>query len=115
MPFKPWLIIDKTKKDGYQFIHGRNQQQLVKFLLHSDYMKNNDLQFHFNLDLSLGWDKVLEKQLELGQTLSDDMIISLNQYQEKAKSQQKEKKTLHSFIIMKQHHNNEQQQLEQGR
>lgn len=94
--FKPWLIITKSKK-GYVFIHGRNQQQLIKFLLHSDYMNDNLIEFHFDTDFYLGWDKVLEKQLTLGQQISKETIELFNDYQEQPKIPSK-RKFSHFFI-----------------
>ncbi|MBN9288845.1 MAG: hypothetical protein BGO43_08105 [Gammaproteobacteria bacterium 39-13] len=102
--FKPWLIITKSKK-GYIFIHGRNQQQLIKFLLHSEYMNDNPIEFHFNTDFYLGWDKVIEKQIALGQVLAKETISLFNDYQELPKIEEK-KSFSHFFITKNQNTNN---------
>lgn len=96
--FKPWLIINKVGCDGYHFIYGRNQQQLIKYLLHSEYLKSNSLQCHFNFDLGLGWDKVLQKQLALGQKIPDSALESLYDHEQISQAKLKQKKLTHHFI-----------------
>jgi hypothetical protein len=96
--FKPWLIIIKVGREGYQFIYGRNQQQLIKYLLHSEYLKDISLQCHFNFDLALGWDKVLRKQIALGQKIPDSILESLYDYEEMTQEKLKQKRLTHHFI-----------------
>ncbi|MBS0289648.1 MAG: hypothetical protein JSS07_06405 [Proteobacteria bacterium] len=77
--FEPWLIIN-THKKGYDVIYGKSQKQLIAYLLKSDYLQKYQTEFYFPLDFTLGWDSVLDRQLDLGYAVWPALLQELTKY-----------------------------------
>lgn len=62
-----WLLVSD---DGGVF-YGETQEQLIELLLTGDFLKKNRIDVNHGADMSAGWDRVIQKQLELKQSIPE--------------------------------------------
>lgn len=60
-----WLLITA---DG-STLYGETQEQLVEVLLTGDFLAKNHLEISHGANMNAGWGKVIERQIQLGQTI----------------------------------------------
>lgn len=72
-----WLMITE---DGMT-IHGDTQAELLDVILAGDFLEQNHMDVNFAADMSKGWDKVIERQLALGQTVPKETLHSYSVHQ----------------------------------
>jgi len=73
-----WLMITE---EG-MIVHGNTQAQLLDIILSGDFLEKNHIDINFAADMSKGWSKVIEKQIELKQTVPQETLASLQKYYE---------------------------------
>ena len=71
-----WLTI--TADGG--IIYGETEQQLIKMLLTGDFLEKNHIDINFAANMGAGWDKVIARQLELGQVIPKETQTTYDSY-----------------------------------
>lgn len=61
-------------------LYGDTQEQLIKVMLTGDFLKDSLIGISHGADMSIDWDRVIAKQLELGQTVPDKTMLKYNAY-----------------------------------
>ncbi len=78
----PWLLITRGMHGEPLYIYGENQKQLTSYLTHSDYLDYYQISVPPSVDMSLGWNKIIEKQIGLSQQVCTDTLYRFKQFQE---------------------------------
>lgn len=81
-----WLLVSG---DGGVF-YGETQEQLIELLLTGDFLQKNCIDINHQANMSAGWGRVIQKQLELHQTIP---AKTLQQYMVFKKSQELQNST----------------------
>lgn len=71
-----WLLISE---DG-GVLYGKTQEQLIEVLLTGDFLKKNHINVNPAAAMSLGWDRVIEKQILLNQSIPPETLAIYEQY-----------------------------------
>ncbi len=73
-----WLM---ALPDG-GIIYGDRQQDLVEVMLTGNFLAQNHIDLNPKVDLNIGWDKVIERQLQLNQPVQDETLENYSKYKE---------------------------------
>lgn len=73
-----WLMV---LPDG-GVISGDRQQDLVEVMLIGDFLEQNQIDVNHGVDMSIGWDRVIERQIELNQRIPQETMVKYCKYKE---------------------------------
>jgi hypothetical protein len=85
-----WLL---ASNEG-DILYGDTQEQLIEVLLTGDFLKKNHIDISHGAEMSKGWDRVIKKQLELGQKITDKTMNKYQEYLPKVKANEQAHETL---------------------
>ncbi len=71
-----WLLITE---DG-ALLYGETQEQLIEVMLTGDFLENNHIDVTHGADMSAGWDRIIQRQQELGQTIPPETLDKYKAY-----------------------------------
>lgn len=71
-----WLML--TADGGT--IYGDTQEQLIEVMLIPGFLEQNRIDINHGADMGVGWHRVIEKQISLGQTIPEPTRASYNRY-----------------------------------
>lgn len=71
-----WLLIGE---DG-GILYGDRQEQLIEVLLTSDFLAKNIIDVSHGADMKVGWGKVIERQIQLGQSIPEKTKDKYDEY-----------------------------------
>lgn len=71
-----WLLI--TADGGV--LYGSSQKQLIEVLLTGDFLKKNCIDINHDADWASGWDRVIARQIELGQVVPEETLCQYRAY-----------------------------------
>lgn len=71
-----WLLITA---DG-STIYGETQEQLVEVLLTGDFLEKNHIEVNHGADMKAGWERVIERQLQLKQTIPPQTMAAYEEF-----------------------------------
>ena len=70
-----WLLVTDAS-----VLYGDTQEQLIDVLLTGDFLEKNRIDINHGADLSVGWDRIIERQLELGQCVPQETYEKYTSY-----------------------------------
>ncbi|KTC92102.1 Uncharacterised protein [Legionella cincinnatiensis] len=79
-----WLLITA---DG-STLYGETQEQLVEVLLTGDFLAKNHIEISHGANMSAGWGRVIERQIQLEQTIPPKTMEKYNEHMEGLKLKQ---------------------------
>jgi hypothetical protein len=71
-----WLLIGE---DG-GILYGAHQEQLIEVLLTGDFLEKNTIDVSHGADMDIGWGKVIERQIQLGQSIPEKTKVKYDEY-----------------------------------
>ncbi len=80
----PWLMVT----DEGLTVHGKNQAELIDVMLCEGFLEKNHIDINFAADMSKGWDKVVERQIELAQDVPAKTLNALKTHKDMQKLQE---------------------------
>lgn len=57
-------------------VYGDTQEQLIEVMLTGKFLEKNVIEINHGADMTVGWDRIIERQLELGQTIPDKTMLA---------------------------------------
>lgn len=71
-----WMMVNP---DG-GVIYGKTQEQLIEVMLTDDYLEQNHIDVNWGAQMDAGWDKIIERQIELNQSIPSRTVIAYAAY-----------------------------------
>lgn len=71
-----WLLVT----DDGGIIYGDTQEQLIEVLLTGDFLKKNHIDVSHGADFSAGWDRIIERQMALKQSIPEQTLEKYKDY-----------------------------------
>lgn len=72
----PWLLVT----DDAGIIYGDKQEQLIEVLLTGDFLARNHIDVSHGADFAAGWDRIIERQLALKQSIPAQTLEKYQNY-----------------------------------
>jgi len=74
-----WIIITNDQ----MVIYGNTEEQLIEFMLRTDFLETNDIDVNPLANMAAGWYKIVIRQQELGRDIPPKTLEALKRYQDR--------------------------------